>query len=168
MKKVAIVINGAGGVGKDTLCDLAAKHFKVRNISSVDPIKDIAKMCGWDGTKDDRSRRFLSDLKKLTVDYNDFPTVWASARYREFLSSEYEILFVHIREAEEIAKFVKATDGAARTLLIRGGDRMKKSSYGNVSDDLVENYNYDYYFVNDKTLSEAERDFAALMAEILA
>ena len=168
MKKVAIVINGAGGVGKDTLCDLAAKHFKVRNISSVDPIKDIAKMCGWDGTKDDRSRRFLSDLKKLTVDYNDFPTVWASARYREFLSSEYEILFVHIREAEEIAKFVKATDGAARTLLIRGGDRMKKSSYGNVSDDLVENYNYDYYFVNDKTLPEAERDFAALMAEILA
>ena len=168
MKKVAIVINGAGGVGKDTLCDLAAKHFKVRNISSVDPIKDIAKMCGWDGTKDDRSRRFLSDLKKLTVDYNDFPTVWASARYREFLTSEYEILFVHIREAEEIAKFVKATDGAARTLLIRGGDRMKKSSYGNVSDDLVENYNYDYYFVNDKTLPEAERDFANLMAQILA
>lgn len=168
MKKVAIVINGAGGVGKDTLCDLAAKHFKVRNISSVDPIKDIAKMCGWDGTKDDRARKFLSDLKKLTVDYNDFPTVWASARYTEFLASEYEILFVHIREAEEIAKFVEATDGAAKTLLIRGGDRMKKSSYGNVSDDKVENYNYDYYFVNDKTLDEAERDFAALMAQILA
>ena len=168
MKKVAIVINGAGGVGKDTLCDLASKHFKVRNISSVDPIKDIARMCGWDGTKDDRARRFLSDLKKLTVDYNEFPTVWASGRYREFLESEYEILFVHIREAEEIAKFVKATDGAAKTLLIRGGDRMKKSSYGNVSDDLVENYNYDYYFVNDKTLEEAERDFAALMSEILA
>ena len=168
MKKVAIVINGAGGVGKDTLCDLASKHFKVRNISSVDPIKDIARMCGWDGTKDDRARKFLSDLKKLTVDYNEFPTVWASNRYREFLESEYEILFVHIREAEEIAKFVKATDGAAKTLLIRGGDRMKKSNYGNVSDDLVENYNYDYYFVNDKTLEEAERDFAALMSEILA
>ena len=29
MKKAVIVINGAGGVGKDTLCDLAAKHFKV-------------------------------------------------------------------------------------------------------------------------------------------
>ena len=125
-------------------------------------------MCGWDGRKDDRSRRFLSDLKKLTVDYNDFPTVWATERYSEFLLSEYEILFVHIREAEEIAKFVKATDGAARTLLIRGGDRMKKASYGNVSDDLVENYNYDYYFVNDKTLAEAECDFAALMAKILA
>ena len=167
MKKVAIVINGSGGVGKDTLCDLAAKHFKVRNISSVDPIKDIAKMCGWDGRKDDRSRKFLSDLKKLTVDYNDFPTVWATGMYRDFLLSEYEILFVHIREAEEIAKFVRATDGAAKTLLIRGGDRMKKSSYGNISDDGVENYNYDYYFVNDKTLEEAETEFARLMADIL-
>ena len=31
MKKATIVINGAGGVGKDTLCDLAAKHIKIRN-----------------------------------------------------------------------------------------------------------------------------------------
>ena len=167
MKKVAIVINGSGGVGKDTLCSLAAKHFKVRNISSVDPIKDIAKMCGWDGTKDDRARKFLSDLKRLTVEYNDFPTVWATGMYRDFLKSEYEILFIHIRESEEIAKFVNATGGEAKTLLIRGGDRMKKASYGNISDDGVENYNYDYYFVNDKTLAEAEEDFKALMASIL-
>ena len=168
MKKVAIVINGAGGVGKDTLCDLAAKHFKVLNISTITPIKEIAAMCGWDGRKDDRARRFLSDLKRLTVDYNDFPTVWATGMYRDFLLSENEILFVHIRESEEIAKFVKATGGAAKTLLIRGGDRMKKESYGNVSDDEVENYNYDYYFVNDKTLDETELDFVELMRGVLA
>ena len=41
MNKAVIVINGAGGVGKDTLCDLASKHFKVYNISSVDPIKEV-------------------------------------------------------------------------------------------------------------------------------
>lgn len=168
MKKVAIVINGAGGVGKDTLCDLAAKHFKVLNISTITPIKEIAAMCGWDGRKDDRARRFLSDLKRLTVEYNDFPTVWATGMYRDFLLSENEILFVHIRESEEIAKFVRATGGEAKTLLIRGGDRMKKESYGNVSDDEVENYNYDYYFVNDKTLDEAERDFTELMKAVLA
>ena len=167
MKKATIVINGAGGVGKDTLCDLAAKHFRVYNISSVDPIKEIARMCGWDGSKDDKSRRFLSDLKALTIAYNNFPTVWAKERYLGFLESDNEIMFLHIREPEEIAKFVEATGGAARTLLIRGGDRMTKSSYGNVSDDGVENYTYDYYFTNDKTLEEAERDFCALLEAIL-
>ena len=53
--KVTIVINGAGGVGKDTLCDLAAKHFRVRNISTITPIKELAAMAEWDGRKDDKS-----------------------------------------------------------------------------------------------------------------
>ena len=29
-KKVVIIINGKGGSGKDTLCELAAKHYKVK------------------------------------------------------------------------------------------------------------------------------------------
>ena len=168
MKKIVLVINGRGGVGKDTLCDLASKHFRVYNISSVDPIKAIARECGWDGSKDDKSRRFLSDLKALTVAYNNYPTVWAKERFLGFLESEDEIMFLHIREPEEIAKFVEATDGVAKTLLIRGGDRMKKENYGNVSDDGVENYEYDYYFTNDKSLEDAEREFVALLSEILA
>ena len=167
MNKVAIVINGRGGVGKDTLCDLAAKHFAVMNISSITPIKEIARLCGWDGRKDDKARKFLSDFKRLCIEYNDFPTLWASERYNQFLNSEYQILFVHIREANEIEKFVKATGGRAKTLLIRGGDRMKKSSYGNASDDDVENYSYDYYFMNDKMLEEAEAEFVALLGEII-
>ena len=166
MKKIALVINGRGGVGKDTLCDLAARHYKVYNISSVDPIKDIARSCGWDGRKDDKSRRFLSDLKALTVAYNDFPTVWGKERYLGFLESDYEIMFFHIREPEEIEKFVRATGGAAKTLLVRGGDRMTKSNYGNVSDDGVEDYTYDYYFTNDKSLEDAEREFCELLASI--
>ncbi len=166
MKKTVIVINGAGGVGKDTLCELAAKHFKVYNVSSITPIKEIAGTCGWRGEKDDKARKFLSDLKRLTVEYNDYPTVWAKARYEEFLQSENEIMFLHIREGAEIKKFVLATDGEAKTLLVRGGSRMTKAHYGNVSDDEVENYNYDYYFVNDKTLQEAEVDFCRLLEDI--
>ena len=168
MKKLTFVINGAGGVGKDTLCDLAAKHFKVYNISTIMPIKDIARMCGWTGEKSDKARRFLSDLKRVTVEYNDYPTVWATERYHGFLESEDEIMFLHIREPEEIEKFVRATGGEAKTLLIRGGERMKKAVYGNASDDCVENYAYDYYFVNDKTLEEAECEFCELLGRMLS
>ena len=166
MKKTVIVINGAGGVGKDTLCEFAQKHFKVLNISSITPIKEIAAMCGWNGEKTDKARKFLSDLKALSIEYNDYPTLWATEKYEEFLSSDFEIMFVHIREAEEISKFVKATGGTAKTLLIRGGDRMTKSNYGNASDDGVENYPYDYYFTNDKTLDVAETEFVEFLKSI--
>ena len=167
MDKLVLVINGSGGVGKDTLCDLAERHFRVFNTSTIIPIKEIAKQCGWDGAKDDRSRKFLSDLKALLVEYNNYPTVWAKQRYLEFMASEDEIMFLHIREPKEIAKFVDATDGVAKTLLIRGGERMTKAHYGNRSDDEVENYHYDYYFTNDKTIPEAEVEFCRMLSDIL-
>ena len=167
MKKVVIVINGQGGVGKDTLCELAAKHFKVKNISSITPIKELAARCGWGGEKDDKARKFLSDLKRVLVEYNDYPTVWAKSEYEKFLSSDEQIMFVHIREGEEIKKFVDATGGVAKTLLVRGGERMTKSNYGNASDDLVEQYAYDLYYVNEKTLDVAEEEFANLLETLI-
>lgn len=167
MNKVVIVINGAGGVGKDTICELCAKHFKVRNISTVDPIKEIAAFCGWTGVKDDKARKFLHDLKTLTAQYNEFPTNWAMNVYREFLNTDEDIMFVHIREPWEIAKFVKATDGAAKTLLVRGGSRTRAGAYGNAADDQVEEYEYDYYFVNDRPLEETEQLVKLLFEQIL-
>ncbi len=170
MKKLVLVINGSGGVGKDTLCYLAARYFKVENISSITPIKEIAATCGWNGEKDDRARRFLSDLKQLTVAYNDYPTNWIYEKYTAFLKSDAEILFVHIREGEEIRKFVEKTKGDAKTLLIRGGKRFQKrdGNFGNRSDDEVENYTYDYYFLNEKPLREVEPLFIELLRSILA
>ena len=167
MKKLVIVINGSGGVGKDTLCNFAAECYKVKNISSITPIKEIARSCGWDGTKDDKSRKFLSDLKMRCVEYNDYPTKWAISEYESFLKTDEEIMFVHIREPEEIAKFVAATGGIAKTLLIRGGERMKKECYGNYSDDGVENYVYDRYFLNDGTLGESRAAFCELLSNML-
>ena len=169
MKKAVIVINGAGGVGKDTLCDAAATAYKTRNISTITPIKEIASFCGWNGVKDNKSRKFLSDMKRLCADYNDFPTNWAKAQFENFLQTDEEILFVHIRESEEISKFVQATGGVAKTLLIRGGDRFKQKcgKYGNTSDDDVENFAYDYYFDNDTFISDAKQRFIKFVSKIL-
>ena len=161
--KLTIVINGMGGVGKDTLCRFAAERYKTENISSITPIKELAALCGWQGEKTDRARKFLSDLKALTAEYNDYPTTYLAERYRAFLASDDELLFVHIREPEEIRKFVSATDGAAKTLLIRGGERCERAAYGNASDDGVEDYPYDYVFVNDASLDEARTAFLSFL-----
>ena len=60
MTKQVFIINGSGGVGKDTVCSAAAQSWKVQNISSITPILQVAKAAGWDGTKTPAARRFLS------------------------------------------------------------------------------------------------------------
>ena len=169
MKKLIFVINGPGGVGKDTLCAMAAKHFKVKNVSSITPIKEIATLCGWGGEKTDRARKFLADLKALTVAYNDYPTRWITEEYHRFLLSEDEVMFVHIREGEEIRKFVEATGGRAVTLLVRGGRRFRHrgGAYGNSADDDVEKYRYDYVFYNDRPLQDTESIFVSFLSRIM-
>lgn len=166
--KTVIIINGSGGVGKDTLCGFAMNKYRCMNTSAITPIKEMAAMAGWRGEKTDAARKFLSDLKQLTVGYSDYPTRWLMERYREFLAGDAEIMFVHIREGSEIDKLVsaiKAEGGRVLTLLIRRG---KSRHYGNASDDNVENYDYDLTYQNDKTLKQAEKDFPAFLERELA
>lgn len=161
--KVVIIINGNGGVGKDTLCDFAATAFDVRTISAIAPIKDIAsKYGGWDGSKDSKSRKFLSDLKKIFVEYNDLPFVYLCNEYRSFLTSSDQILFVHIREGREIDKFKNVVDTPCYTLLITRHEN-ENVCWGNESDDNVNNYHYDLVYNNDKSLEEAGQDFCKFL-----
>ena len=166
MEKIVIIINGAGGAGKDTICDLTAKHYKVKNISAITPIKDIAQNYGWNGEKDARSRKFLSDLKRVFIDYNDLPTKYLYGQYKEFLESKNEILFVHIREKEEIEKFKKLVDIRCKTLLI-DRQNIDVEKWGNASDDEVKNFQYDLYFENNKSLAEIEQKLVSFLSSLL-
>ena len=150
------IINGSGGCGKDTFVELFAKHYgeeKVWNYSSVDKVKRIAKEIGWTGTKTEKDRKFLSDLKLLTTDYNDMPMEDLKEKVKEFNHSlSAEILFLHIREPEEIEKAVK--EFSAETILIRRDWIPQITS--NMADANVNNYNYDITVYNDGTLEDYE------------
>ena len=164
MKKTVVVINGRGGVGKDTLCDALRTVYQVVNISAITPIKAIASQHGWNGEKDPKSRKFLADLKQVFVGYNDLPFKYLTAEYEAFLHSPSQILFAHIRECEEIDKFRQAVHIPCVTLLIRRDGMVKK--WGNGSDDNVENYTYDYVYDNNGTLEEAKKDFILFLQDI--
>lgn len=165
-EKVLIIINGKGGVGKDTLCAFAGRYFQAKNVSSITPIKEIAAAYGWQGEKTPKARRFLADLKEAFTRYNDLPTQYLLEQYKEFLAGEEELMFVHIREGSEIDKLKAQIAGKCITLLIkRTGDGPE--SWGNASDDEAENYPYDFIYENTHTLEEAESDFVSFLTQIL-
>ncbi|MBQ8827838.1 MAG: hypothetical protein IJZ90_01690 [Clostridia bacterium] len=172
-KKLIIVINGRGGCGKDTLCDITAKHYKVRNVSSITPIKEIATIAGWDGSKDPKSRKMLADLKQIFVEYNDYCNTYILNQAKEFAKSDENIMFVHIRECSEIQKFMSRASELESvkciSLLVRrttddgyGGELL-----GNSADDGVENMSYDCIYENNKPLDMLENDFIVFMENLL-
>lgn len=159
MEKITIIINGVGGCGKDTLVEMLANYKKVKNISSITPVKQIAGYCGWSGEKTDKARKFLSDLKKVLTEYNEFPMQYLLSEQEDFLLSDEEFLFVHIREPHEIEKFKNASQTTTYALLITPREELKSKVYGNKSDDEVNNYDYDFTFANDKPLEIIEKEW---------
>ncbi len=154
MKKQIIIINGSGGVGKDTFVEYCSKYAKVLNISSVDKVKEAATvLAGWNGEKDEKSRKLLSDLKEIGIVYNDAPLKYICNMVEEFNHSDNELMFIHIRECEEIAKCQKVIN--ANTLLVTNKNVPEITS--NHSDKEVKDYSYDYYIANDGTLEELEQ-----------
>lgn len=159
MKKNVIIINGTGGSGKDTFVQLCSEFAKVTNISSVDKVKEAASiLVGWNGEKDEKSRKLLVDLKQLSIEYNDYPTKYIKEQYEIFKNNESQYLFIHIREIDEIEKTKNLLN--AKTLLLTNPRVALITS--NDSDGKVYNYEYDYVIKNDGTfedLKEKAKEF---------
>lgn len=153
MHKKIIVVNGPAGTGKDSFIKEFSKTYKTVNFSSVDKVKEIARMIGWDGGKTEKDRKFLSDLKALTTEYNDMAYKDTCQAIDEFNKSDNEYMFIHIRESKEIERIVK--DFGAHTLLVKrdGVDAI----LSNDSDALVFNYKYDYELKIDKEENLGEK-----------
>lgn len=144
-----IVINGMPRSGKDTFVSFASKYATTTNFSSVDFVKDVARFAGWSGEKDPKSRLFLSKLKELLTEYDDIPYKKIAEEICWFKNQpEQELLFVHIREPEEIARIVR--DFGAMTVLVKRANNQQIVS--NDSDKYTESYNYDFVLNNDSDL----------------
>lgn len=160
--KTVVIVNGSGGVGKDTLVDNYIKEKgHAAKYSSITPIKEVAAMLGWEGSKSDKDRKFLSDLKCLSTEYNNYPFLYLKDMFTSFrFDSELDHMFVMIREPKEIDKFKKFCLSRyikCITVLIKrdGYDKI----YGNTSDDDVDDYHYDLVFFNDGSIEERSKLF---------
>lgn len=148
MKKT-FIINGKPRSGKDTFVDICKqlaeeRNLTIHNISSVDKVKQAAGILGWDGQKDDKGRKFLSDLKDLSTELYEGPL-----NYMKSLIEQYQndIGFFHLREPKEIFKMVKMFPGT-KTIFIERDTQ----EFNNHADKNVEMFSYDFYIDNKSTL----------------
>lgn len=143
-----IIINGSGSSGKDEFikqCKLFDED--IENISTIDFIKSIAKYAGWDGKKDERGRRLLSDVKDALIRYDNLPLKNIVDSTKMF---DNKTVFIHCREPSEIDKIKNAL--SAKTLLIKN-DNVKEITTNHADRD-VELYHYDYVINNSGTLGD--------------
>ena len=145
------IVNGMARCGKDTFAGFLNGLVPTHKYSSVTKIKEIAEMCGWNGGKTEKDRRFLSDLKILTTRYSDLAFNDLKATVDWFITkSPCGVLLIDIREPYEIHR--AKNEFGAKTILIKN-DRVPTIS-SNMADAGVYDYIYDYIIENNGTLDE--------------
>lgn len=117
--------------------------------SSVDIVKSCAKMLGWTGTKDSKSRKFLSDLKDLATEYSDHSILYAKEL------SQHETVFYDSREPDEIARLEKEILNALSVYV--DNPNLETYETGNHADANVTNHQYDIYLINDGSFEDWKR-----------
>ena len=182
-----VIINGKPQSGKDTFCKYAQGYCdddesaNTLIISSVDPLKEMLTQLGWDGTKTDKIRDMLMDMKQLWVQNQDGPTMFLFNNILEFhkaCTGEDNIVFVHIREPEEIKKLVNALTGfesmgidVISLLIIRGSgeDTPNQPAETRRSDDeaLINSYKYDVTINNNEDLIKLQELAAEFVDKLL-
>jgi len=152
-----IVLNGYPRSGKDTFVKIAKTKYNCINHSTVDKVKEIATIMGWDGTKTSENRQMLSELK-------DFYTKWFNGSFVDIVNLiklektkiSNKIIFIHVREPEEIQKikiFCKNEENVTFSSIFVVRNKSEKNHVSH-SDQLVIGFNYDFYISNNSTLEE--------------
>lgn len=170
-----ILINGSGGSGKDTVVELTTTYlrnkYQVRNTSTIDEVKNIAKTMGWNYEKDEKGRQFLADLKDAWTKYNNganmkiFVDILEWDGYETILPKEI-VLFVHVREPESIQWFInqlKDYNISVCSLIVK---RENITEFFNNADQNVEKFDYDITLINHGTLEDLE-NICEDLAEII-
>lgn len=150
MQKHIVIMNGSGGVGKDSFCNYCSVYANTETISIVDKVKNVAYVAGWNGEKDEASRKLLSDIKLAMEAYNNSPLNYVLDKCADFMvakdKKDVEILFVMLREKKDIDAIKEHFDNVF-TILIKS-NRVKQIS-SNVADANVDRIDYDIVIHND-------------------
>lgn len=165
-KKYVIIVNGISGSGKTTLEQYYT--YCTDNswiISAIDPIKLIVRGCIETVKRDAKTRLFLSRLKLLFDEYCEYSFQYLREQFIGFCESSKRVLFVDIREADQILKFKEYVSEYASCYVIK----IERDIETEEPEEIIQEINktkYDYVFKNDGTY-KSKVDFFELIENII-
>lgn len=164
-KKQIVILNGSATVGKDSFVNALSRYVTVKHISMCDLAKKALLTCGWNGIKDEQSRKALSDIKIALDNFEDSNFSYITQNVKKFLFDypEYdgiEYLCIDMREPKDIQRF-KCFLINVPAILIKNPRVSHLTS--NIGDAGVNNYAYDYCISNDGTKDDLFEKAKALL-----
>ena len=174
--KYILIFNGCPRSGKTTFERALAEKYNSLIYSSITPIIELTEqMIKATGneylndfydftacTKNFRYRKLLSDMKNALYSFDDGVYI-NSKLYEQVLKfirdDSIEFLMIDIREPKMIQSFIRMLkikfiftyNFKVRTILIKN---THNELFGNISDDNVEDYQYDLVIHNNSTLEK--------------
>jgi hypothetical protein len=167
--KTIVIINGYPESGKDTFVefcrDYLCNQLKLgsKEFSSVDNVKIAAEYLGWDRVKNEKGRKFLSDLKDMSTELYDGPFKQIVNFIEKY---NHSVFFIYIREPPEIQKLKDWYEGVARVITVFVKSNQAKTSYSNTGDSGVLNFKYDIEIFNNWNDGEDTREELKKTAEV--
>lgn len=159
--KMIFTLNGNPGSGKDEFSKILNEFIPTKHISIVDPIKIIEENIRINigkekyFKKDEKYRKFLSDLKDVCEEYNDYSFQWVINEVIIFLSkSDNDILLIDMRSEKDIVRAEYMFN--AESIFIE--NNRAKRIISNHADANVEKINYNYIIKNNGTLEEFKNE----------
>lgn len=156
--KYILVLNGPKESGKDTFIDILSEISSIPIIrySSIDYIKNVAiRSFDWDGIKDAKGRKLLSDLKDAATAYNNLPFKRITEFVEDISIVQEEFIFCTcVREPPEIKKLLDFYNKEGYTALSVCITRDSKTGLeeSNHADEGVFDFTYDVYLDNNSTI----------------
>lgn len=157
------VMNGKSGSGK-TLFETMVKNLAFYDghtvvlLSMAADVKDFCMEClGWDGSRDEKSRKLLADIISALGEYSEVPKFCVLWHMKEELKERLPVaFFIDARETKDI-KWFEDNLGAISVEVSRPTDT---NNWNNAADQ-DRYYDYDIHVENIGTIDDLREDARA-------
>ena len=176
-----VIINGLGGCGKSTFIELCQDYcdnpdnlridWMISELSTVDFVKEIARECGWKGTKSKKDREFLHNLKTAMAEWGNIPnkkTLEDAYNIMKMYLGYNHIFFVNIREPEAIESFSQLImeEGMIKPIKILLESNISSNEVDSIANE-IKSINYNRIYQNNGTLEDLAETAKSFVEEVI-